>query len=48
MRAHPVIEKWQDWDFGAEHIDHAWLDLLLPLTELLVARSGGRGQWLKR
>ncbi len=42
MRAHPVINMWQDWDFGAEHIDHAWLDILLRLTELLVARSGGQ------
>lgn len=42
MRATPVIEKWQDWDFGAEHIDLGWFDLLLRLTEMLVACSGGR------
>ncbi len=42
MRAHTVIDKWQDWDFGADHIDQEWLDLLLHLTELLVVRSGGR------
>jgi hypothetical protein len=42
MRASPVVERWQNWDFGAEHIDHSWLDLLLTLTEGLVARSHGR------
>jgi hypothetical protein len=41
MRASPVIQKWQEWDFGAEHINYEWFDLLLKLTEMLVARSKG-------
>ena len=41
MRASPVIQRWQEWDFGADHIDHEWLDLLLTLTDMHVQRSGG-------
>jgi hypothetical protein len=42
MRAHHVIEKWEDWDFDTDHINQEWLDLLLRFTNLLVLRSGGR------
>jgi hypothetical protein len=41
MRSKPVITRWQDWDFGADHIDYQWLDLLLTLTELHAERSNG-------
>lgn len=42
MRAMPIIEKWQDWDFGDSHINENWLDILLQLTDYLVERSAGR------
>ncbi len=42
MRTKPFIEQWEDWHGVAAHRDAAWYELLLHMTEVLVARSGGR------
>jgi hypothetical protein len=42
MRTMAFIEDWAAWERSAPHFGRAWFDLLLQLTELLVARSGGR------
>jgi hypothetical protein len=42
MRTLAFIENWAAWERQATHRDESWLDALLRLTELLVARSGGR------
>ena len=42
MRTLAFIEDWDEWERRATHRDDAWFDALLRLTELLVARSGGR------
>jgi hypothetical protein len=42
MRTLAFIEDWAEWERRATHRDEAWLDVLKRLTELLVARSGGR------
>jgi hypothetical protein len=42
MRTLAFIGNWDEWERQATHRDPAWFDALLRLTELLVARSGGR------
>ncbi len=42
MRTHRFVNSWDDWQAGAVHRSDAWLELLLAMTDLLVARSGGR------
>ena len=42
MRARPFIRDWADWDGQAPGRRDDWFDLLKQLTEMLVARSGGR------
>jgi hypothetical protein len=42
MRTQAFIQDWESWQGVAAHRDAAWYDLLLHMTELLVARSGGR------
>jgi hypothetical protein len=42
MRGKVFVESWEDWRGVAAHRDAEWYDLLLQLTEMLVARSGGR------
>ena len=42
MRTLAFIESWEEWERRATHRDEAWFEALKRLTELLVARSGGR------
>lgn len=42
MRAHAFVRDWQEWEQRPHRIVEAWRDLLLRMTELHVARSGGR------
>jgi hypothetical protein len=42
MRTKPFIEEWKDWHGVAAHRDAGWFDLLLRMTDMLAARSGGR------
>jgi len=42
MRPQAFIRDWEEWGSRAPHRDDSWFDLLRQLTELLVARSGGR------
>lgn len=42
MRTRAFIADWAEWEKDRVHRDDDWFDLLKRLTELLVARSGGR------
>jgi hypothetical protein len=42
MRTSAFVHQWPDWERRAVRRHAGWLDLLTRLTELLVARSGGR------
>ncbi len=42
MRTSAFVDGWDAWHGVEAHLDQDWYDLLLHLTELLVARSGGR------
>ncbi|NLF00648.1 MAG: hypothetical protein GX601_06680 [Anaerolineales bacterium] len=42
MRTRPVVTQWDDWARRLAQWDETWLAQLLRLTELMVARSGGR------
>lgn len=42
MRTMSFVEDWAAWESSSPHFDQAWFDLLVRMTELLVARSGGR------
>ncbi len=42
MRTMAFVEDWAVWESSSPHFDEAWFDLLVRMTELLVARSGGR------
>jgi len=42
MRTRAFVRDWDEWERRAPHRDDNWFDLLSQLTELLVARSGGR------
>jgi len=42
MRTSAFVRQWPDWEHRAVRRHEGWLDLLARLTELLVARSGGR------
>lgn len=42
MRTEAFIKDWEEWESRDSHWDDDWFDLLKELTELLVARSGGR------
>ncbi len=42
MRTQAFIGNWDEWERQAPHRDDSWFGLLKHLTELLVARSGGR------
>jgi hypothetical protein len=42
MRTVAFVQGWDEWVCSPQHRDQAWFDLLKRLTELLVARSGGR------
>lgn len=42
MRTMAFIEDWTTWEEAPSHRDDTWFDLLVRMTELLAARSGGR------
>jgi hypothetical protein len=42
MRTSAFIDVWAQWEGAPTHLDDAWFDLLLRLTDMLVARSNGR------
>ena len=42
MRAHPFVQDWPAWEQRPRRIATEWLDLLLHMTQLHVARSSGR------
>ena len=42
MRTYSFISDWSEWEKQASHLDDRWFDTLKQLTEMLVARSGGR------
>ena len=42
MRTLAFIESWDEWERQDAHRDDTWFEALKRLTELLVARSGGR------
>lgn len=42
MRSRAFVADWEDWRRRDRGRGRAWLECLLELTELLVARSGGR------
>lgn len=42
MRTHSFVSDWDEWESQASHKDDEWFDLLKRITEMLVARSGGR------
>jgi hypothetical protein len=42
MRTMAFVEDWAAWENVPTHRDGAWFDLLVRMTEMLVARSGGR------
>ena len=51
MRTQSFVACWDEWESQASHRDNEWFDLLKRITEMLVARSGGRyavGQTLMR
>ena len=42
MRTIAFVDTWEDWQERPAHRSEAWFDLLKRLTEMHVARSGGR------
>ena len=42
MRTRAFVRNWDEWEHRDTHWNNDWFDLLMQLTELLVARSGGR------